>query len=262
METLTIDDLTVLARRDANATRTPMLFIHGYFATAEIFANYLDYFAARGHPVYAVNLRGRAKSGRVSDVGPVSMREFIDDARTIATHLGQPIIVGHSMGGLIAQKLAESGVARATILVSPAPPRGIPVLTWELVRRQMRYMPAILRSRAVVARFDDFCPLVLNRVPEREQHAMFSLFVPDSGRAARDILFGATRVLPTNIRGPMFVVAGSDDHFIPLRTVRRIAARYSAPLFVLQQHGHMLPREPEWERAAEAMASWIDEQGL
>lgn len=262
METLTIHDLTVLARRDAHATLTPILFVHGYFATAQIFSHYLEFFAARGHPTYAVNLRGRANSGRVDDIGRVSIRDFVEDASSVATHLGRPIIVGHSMGGLIAQKLAEADLVRATILVSPAPPRGIPVITRELMRRQFRYLPAILRSRPVVARFEDFCPLVLNCVPVNEQRAMFAHFVPESGRAGRELLFGTTRVAAEKIRQPVFVVSGAEDHFIPLRTVRRVAARYGAPLHVLQHHAHLLPQEPEWERACDAMASWIDEQGL
>jgi len=172
--------------------------------------------------------------------------------------MDHPVIIGHSMGGLVAQMLAERGEARATVLMSSAPPHGISVFTFELVRRQWRYLPAILRSRAVVAREEDFIPLVLNRIPRDDQRDLFSRFVPDSGRAGRELLLGTIRIDENKVRCPMLCVGGDDDHFIPLRTVRRIAAKYRSPLHVAPGHGHLLMQEPGWESVADAIAAWID----
>jgi len=258
LELTTIEGLTVLAERGRALKRPPILFVHGYFATAAIFDNYLRYFAARGHPTYAVNLRGRAGSAPTTNVGRVSMHDFLADASSIAAHLDRPIVVGHSMGGLVAQMLAATSSPRATILVSPAPPRGIPVITLELVRRQLRYLPSIFLSRPVVAGFEDFCPLVLNRVPAEAQRQEFAHFVPDSGRAGREMLLGAIRVDANDVHAPVFVVSGDDDRFIPLRVARRVAQRYGAPLHVAHGHAHLLPKEPGWERIAEVIAGWID----
>ena len=62
IETIHIDDLTVACDRPANAARPPVLFVHGYFASATVFEQWLPFFASRGTPAYAVNLRGRADS--------------------------------------------------------------------------------------------------------------------------------------------------------------------------------------------------------
>jgi len=257
-ENRTFDGLTARASSPASPTRPPLLFIHGYFATAWVFEKYLDYFARRGHTCLALNLRGRAGSRSGTDVGGVSMAEFAEDASRAARELDHPVIIGHSMGGLVAQMLAVRGEARATVLMSSAPPHGISVFTLELVRRQWRYLPAILRSRAVVAREEDFIPLVLNRIPQRDQHELFSRFVPDSGRAGRELLLGSIRIDEAKVRCPVLCVGGDDDHFIPLRTVQRTAAKYRSTLHIARGHGHLLMQEPGWESVAEAIATWID----
>lgn len=258
MELLTIRGLTVLAQLPSARSRAPILFIHGYLAAAWVFEPFLHYFAERGHACYAVNLRGRNGSRPGTNVGAVSVREFADDARFIAEELGSPIVVGHSMGGLVAQLLAAEGRSRGTILLAPAPPRGIPVVSMRALPRELRYMPAIMRSRLVVARWSDFRPLVLNGVPLEAQRAMFERLVPDSGRAARDMLLGAVAVDERQVRSPMLVVGGSEDRFIPLRAIRRVAEKYGARLVVAPERGHMLPVEPGWEKLAADIGAWID----
>jgi pimeloyl-ACP methyl ester carboxylesterase len=255
-----IDGLTMLAAEPASPSKPPLLFVHGYLATARVFDHFIEYFCQRGHACVAVNLRGRDGSLNGTDLGRASMDDFVDDAARAARTLGRPVVVGHSMGGLIAQKLAERGDARAAVLMSPAPPRGITVFTFELLRRQWRYLLDILRSRPVVARAEDFIPLVLNHIPREKQRDVFAQFVPDSGRAARDMLTGSVRVDERQVTCPVFTVASEDDHFIPLATVQRIAKKYGSPLYVAAGHGHLVMQEPGWEKIAGVLGLWIDDQ--
>jgi pimeloyl-ACP methyl ester carboxylesterase len=115
----------------------------------------------------------------------------------------------------------------------------------------------MLRSRPFVARWKDLRRLVLTGVPETEQGALVDQFVPDSGRAARELALGTVGVDRTRVRCPMLVVGGDADRFVPLAVVRRVAARYRAPLHVAHDHGHLLPLEPGWETTATFIADWI-----
>ena len=256
-EVLAVGTLKMLAERPALATRSPVLFVHGFLATGHLFERYLELFAARGHPAYAVHLRGRAGSAPDVDLGRVGVDDFVDDASRVARELGRPIVVGHSLGGLVAQKLAERDEVAAAVLLSPAPPRGIPLLTPRLVVAMTRYLGVMLRSRRFVPRWTDLRRLVLTRIPEGEQRALVDQFVPDSGRAARELALGTVAVDRTRVRCPMLVVGGDADHFIPLSVVRRVAARYGAPLHVAHDHAHLLPLEPGWETTATFIADWI-----
>ncbi len=149
LDTLHIGSLTVAHAAPPRATRPPVLFIHGYFADAAVWAEWLPFFAARGFPAFAVNLRGRAGSMPGVDIGRVSIANYVADAAAVAAHVGAHVVVGHSMGGLIAQCLAADGGARGAVLVTPAPPRGIAVLTPRVASKQLKYLPDILRSRPV-----------------------------------------------------------------------------------------------------------------
>ena len=271
LETIRIGNLTLTAAaaRPDGGTKPPMLFIPGYFASAWVFESYLTFFAERGYAGFAINLRGRDGSPLPSGtmLGRVSLNDYIDDARQAAKWLieqfQRPIVVGHSMGGLIAQKLGEEGLARALVLLSPAPPRGISVMTGRLLRRQLRYLPALLRSRRVTPRLADMKELVLNRLPEEEQEATFARFVSDSGRAGRDLNFGRVAVDAERVRDqgcPVLVVTSDDDRFIPPRIAQRIAQRYRAPVYMARGHGHLMLHEPGWSEPATFIAGWLERE--
>ena len=271
LDTINVGNLTLASAqpRPGPRAKPPMLFIPGYFASAWIYESYLPFFADRGYAGFALNLRGREGSALPSGtvLGRVSMNDFIDDARQAARwlteRLSRPIVVGHSMGGLIAQKLGEEGLARALVLLSSAPPRGISVMSGKLLRRQLRYLPALLRSKRVVPRWSDMRELVLNRVPEDEQQAAFARFVSDSGRAGREMSFGAVKVDAERVRAngcPVLVVTSDDDRFIPPRVAQRIAQRYRAPVYMARGHGHLMLQEPGWSEPASFIASWLERE--
>jgi pimeloyl-ACP methyl ester carboxylesterase len=260
-DTIQIDDLSVVCARPPEATRRPVLFVHGYFATSSVFTAWLPFFAARGVPAFAINLRGRHGSRPNIDLGRATMDDFVEDASSVARHLGQPAIVGHSMGGLIAQRLAERGDVHAAVLISPAPPRGITVMSPRLAIKQLKYLPAIFGSRAVTPAREDLREIVLNRVPEQLQAAILDELVPDSGRAGKEMSITGVPVDRDRVRCPMLVIGARDDQFIPVKIAERVARRYGAPIRILEGHGHMSIVEPGWETLADSIEVWIHEQG-
>jgi pimeloyl-ACP methyl ester carboxylesterase len=251
--------LTLIAHHPSRQPpRSPILFVHGFLAGGWVFDRYLAYFSGCGYPSFALNLRGRGGSLLDGPLGHVSMTDYVEDAAAAAAWLHRPIVVGHSMGGLIAQKLAELDGVRAAVLMSPAPPRGIVLTSARLLVKQLKYLPAIMLSRPIVPHLGDSVDLVLNRVPENKRRGIFERFVPDSGRVARELSLGSVSVDKRRVRCPILTIAGDDDHFTPLRVVQRVAARYDSPLHVAAGHGHMLMQEPHWEVTATFIAQWLD----
>lgn len=281
MELVSFSDLIVAVEQPPRGSSLPpVLLVHGLNAGAWVFERYQKFLLKQGYASYAVNLRGRAGSRPVSDLGKVPFEALVEDAleaaRTIAAEhvmapsVGPaptadapppsplPIAIGHSLGGLIVQRLAEEQAVRAAVLVCPAPPRGIPLLSWELIRRQPRYLPAILGSQAFLPRLRDLSAVALNKVPPEERAKMESQFIADSGRAARDVLLGAP-VDPRRVKCPVLVVSGAEDKYIPPRIVRRVARRYGAPFREYFGHGHMMPVEPSWETPLREIEHWLDQ---
>ena len=86
--------------------------------------NHLKAAAADGWDAWAINLRGHWGSRPVPDLGRVSVLEYVEDVRDCLRALGPAAVLGHSMGGLVAQKIAEEGAVTAAVFLASAPPRG------------------------------------------------------------------------------------------------------------------------------------------
>ena len=256
-ERVTIGGLSALVTAPATETGPPLLFVHGYFGLAIAFERMMECLSANGHRCVAIDLRGHGESALAGDLGKVSIHDYADDVDRVARLLGDPIIIGHSMGGLLAQLAAVRGSARGIVLLSPAPPRGIPVLSFKLAVHQAKYMPAILTSRVVVPGRSDLRALVLNRVPDAEREVLLDLLVPDSGRAARQMSVIGVPVDRTKVSVPVLVIAGDQDLFIPLSRSQRVAKRYDATIRVAPGRGHMLIIEPGYEELCGWITQWI-----
>ncbi|HVE79600.1 MAG TPA: alpha/beta fold hydrolase [Gemmatimonadaceae bacterium] len=257
---VTLNALRLTVEEPAAPTRPPVLLVPGMFAGTWYFADWQRALAARGHPAWALELRGHHPSCPVPALGRVSVAEYVEDAIAAARHLGRPVVVGHSMGGLVAQKVAQADAAQALVLVASAPPAGIPAVGAAAALRMTRYLPAMLLSQPLVPRRRDLDAIVFNRTPEAERDAIAAGYVAESGRAARELAFGsaATRVDAPRVRCPVLVLAGGSDRFVPARVARRLARRYGATYREFPGMGHLLVSEPGWETVLAHVADWLE----
>jgi pimeloyl-ACP methyl ester carboxylesterase len=251
--TLRLDAVDVAKPRGA-----PVLCLHGLFAGSWVFERVLPMIAERGYPAAALSFRGHPPAAALPTIGRASIAGYCHDAFEAAREMERPIVIGHSLGGLVALLLASRNLVRAAVLVSSAPPRGITVFSRPLLLRMARYLPALLLSRPFVPTPKDIDALVLNEVPETDRAAIRSRFVPDSGRAARQVALGVYDVPLRAIRAPLLIVGAERDRFVPLSVARRLARRYDAPLQIARGHGHFLFAEPGWEAPMRAILDWID----
>jgi pimeloyl-ACP methyl ester carboxylesterase len=253
-----LNGLTIAVDEPAVVTRSPVLLIHGYGGGAWYFDRYQRVLADHGYPSYALNLRGHYGSRPVDHLGRVAFLEYVEDALEVARYLGRPIVLGHSMGGLIAQKLAESDAVRAAVLLCAAPPRGISLFSRSLAVRQIKHLGALLGSRPLAGTRADYDAILLNRVPESERAALFPRFVPDSGRVGRELSLGTAPVDERKVRCPILVVGCADDRYVVPRIGRRLARKYAAPYWEYPRHAHFPQYEPGWEALIGDIVRWLD----
>ena len=187
------------------------------------------------------------------------------DYRGLSTVAPQPVLLGHSMGGVLAPQLAAKGLARAIVLVSPAPRAGILPQTDSEKRLGQDLMSLGAFWKTVInPDFDLARVLSLNCIPEAEQRAVFDKFGPESGRAFFELFFwmfdqtGATKVDTAPITWPVLCVEGADDKLVSPATARATADGYpGATFWELQGHGHMLVPEPGADEVARRIAAWL-----
>src|SRR3954462_419499 len=257
VETIRVGGLAVRHAQPETVRGPSVLFVHGIVVDAQVWAEWLPFFAARGLPAFAVSLRGHGASGVRPDLGRVSMNDYVDDAAAVARYIGRPAVVGHSMGGLLAQCLAERGVVQSATLITPAPPRGIILFSPKLAVKQIKYLPGLLLNRPISVDPEELREIAMNCAPPEIQARALAQLVPESGRAMRELSITGVPVDAAKIHCPIQVFAAEHDRFVPPRIVAKIARRYHAPLTTIPGRSHIVIQEPGWQSLAATVADWI-----
>ncbi|MCL6602223.1 MAG: alpha/beta fold hydrolase [Paenibacillus sp.] len=97
--------------------RPPLLFVHGAFTGSWMWSKYIPHFIGEGWKCYVMNLRSHYKS-RLLDMTKITFEDYIEDIKEVISECGAPpILIGFSMGGILAQKLAETAEIAGLVLI-------------------------------------------------------------------------------------------------------------------------------------------------
>ena len=248
------------------AETPPIVFVHGAFVGGWIWAPFVTWFTSRGFEVHAPDLRHHEAGAPRDALHDVGLEDYTDDLAHLVEGLREaPVLVGHSLGGLICQKLAARGLARALVLLASAPPHGILPGPGELAARLALMGSVGVHLRKSVRPKFALAEYAMHRFPPPVREALFHRFVPESGRALFESLFWefdhtrASEVPPLRVRVPVLSAIGSDDRLFSQTTARAIAQRYSGPssFHVFAGLGHYLIGEPGAETIPAFVEGWL-----
>lgn len=245
----------------ADGANPPVLFLHGVFSRPGLLAPWVRYFEAAGFACHAPALPGRDPTDE-----DVLRRTGVDECFEVALaahdRLGEPpIVIGHSMGGLLGQKLAAARDCAALVLLASIPPG----VLWPQLRalpHLLPILPGILAGRPILPAASTMRAVPLNTLPAGEQDALIPRLAPDSGRVFRSMSLGtpSTRVKASAVRCPVLCVsAGADRNVAPWMS-RRIAARYGAEHQVHAGKPHWIVAESALEEVAPPVLAWLRRQ--
>jgi pimeloyl-ACP methyl ester carboxylesterase len=248
-----------------------MVMIHGMWGGGWYWENYKRFFENKGYRCLTPTLRFRDMDVREPPepkLGTTSLLDYVEDLEKEIRQLDAlPILMGHSMGGLLAQMLGSRGLAKALVLLTPASPRGINALTPSVIRS---FWSGLTKwgfwRKPLRQTFNEAVYSMLRLLPVEEQKKIFDRFVCESGRAAFEIGFWfldrkrASRVDEANVACPILVVAGGQDRITPASVVRKVAAKYRAVSTYKEfpNHAHWVIGEPHWQEVAEHVSHWLE----
>jgi len=241
----------------------PLLFIHGMFGGSWQFHLTMKYAVSQGFEVFALNLEGHAPG---QTVGASSIEGYVQDATQMLQYIAGPtIVIGHSMGGLIAQVLAErlsgaDALASFDPLVKVAVLMSSPMAGHLLLKKEMfcyRYLKVITTGEPFWLKPEHLASLFLNKAPHKESY--IGNFTKESGLALRQIALGQTSVDESKVACPVLVVAAGCDKVISLHVQRWLAGKYSSQLDICEDGDHMTFM---WSTAPiQMIIQWIDRHG-
>jgi pimeloyl-ACP methyl ester carboxylesterase len=229
------------ARKTRSVTaKPPILLLHSVFGTPALMSRWVAELEAAGYRVHVPAMPGREPTDDV-----VLARTGIDDAYAVALAaydaIGEPaVVIGHSMGGLLAQKIAAVRTPRAVVTVASVPP-GVLWFQFAPLPHLFRVLPKVLAGKPFLPSERTMREVPLSTLPAAEQDALAPRLVRDSGRMFREMSMGAgsTRVDATKVTCPVLCVSGGADRNVAPWISRRIAARYRA------EH-QVHPNAPHW----------------
>ena len=248
-----------------------IVMIHGMWGGPWCWDHYKAFFENKGYRCIAPALRYHA--GNPNDkpdprVGAVSLLDYADDMEMLIRGLDAPVILmGHSMGGLLAQILASRSLAEAAVLLTPASPGGILTLTPSVIRSFWSTMKTWgFWKKPVRQTFKEASYSTLGVLPAEAKVENFNRFVHESGRVVFEIGLwyldpqNASRVDESKITCPVCIITGTKDKMTPVTVVRKIARKYK-DISVYKEfanHGHWVIGEPGWEEIAAYTSDWLD----
>lgn len=245
---------------ESNGARPPILFIHGAFGHPALLEPWIDFFGQAGFDCVAPALPGRDPSDdavlRHSGIG-----EFFASALEVYDSLATPpVIVGHSMGGLLAQKLAAERDPLAIVLLASVPP-GILWPQLKPLPHLAPLMPNILAGRPILPSPRTMREVPLCTLPSAEQEALIPKLVRDSGKVYRQMLVGApvTRVNASDVTCPVLCVSAGEDRNVASRASRQLARRYGAEHHVHPGLPHWIIAESALNDVAPPVLSWLSQ---
>jgi len=237
------------------------------WTTSRIWDGFAEYFQQLGYQTYTPALPQHFTANQANDVAGFSLKDYLAHLEESYRKLpGDAIIVGHSMGALLAQQLAERVDPEALVLLAPAPAAGQALFHADAFRTLFKSLttPLIWRRgfkpSASAARFGLF-----NCLPKDDQDAQIKRMCFESGRALCEIALWyadpqhASRLRPGLIACPILNLVGEADRITPPAVARRAMQQYGdqATFHLLAGHGHWIPREPEWQRVARQIHVWL-----
>lgn len=244
--------------------------IHGMWGGPWYWENYRGVFEQEGYRCVSTTLPYHDMDPRGAPdprLGTASLLDYAEVLEQEVRRLGEkPILMGHSMGGLLAQMLGARGLAKALVLLTPASPSGIVALTPSVIKSfwSMQTKWGFWR-KPMRQTFGEAVYSMLHLLPEKERKEAYDRFVYESGRAAYEIgcwpfdSARASRVDASKVTCPVLVVAGAQDRITPVSVVRRVAKKYKAVSTYkeFENHAHWVVAEPRWQEVAEYAAGWL-----
>jgi non-heme chloroperoxidase len=260
----------------------PVVFVHGLWVHSDAWQGWMDVYRKAGYQPVAPGWPGDSGSVAATRqnsaaVGNRGLEEITASyLRVIESLDAKPVVVGHSFGGLIAQKILASGHAAAAVAVDPGQIKGVKPVPFAQIRSGFPVLSKPgNKKRAVSLTKKQFRYAFGNAIPEEESDALFERWaIPGPGKP----LFEASTAnfskhspaavdTKKNDRGPLLVIGGGRDHTVPevvAKAAYKLYAQSSATTDYksFPDRGHSLVFDHGWPEIADYTLTWLQRQGL
>ena len=263
----------------ANASgNTPVVFIHGLWVLPSSWARWVDFFEQAGYAPLTPDWPGDPATVAEARANPNALAR--KTLRQVAEHVtdiidaldNEPVLMGHSTGGLVAQMLAGRGLSAATVAIDPGPFRGVLPLPPAVLKSAGPFLiNPLTRRRAITLTFKQFKYGWANNLDEQEAKELYRTFhVAGSGIALSQMgnanlnPWSQAKVHTKNPeRGPLLIIEGEKDHTVPWAMAHAAFKREKrnpavTEIVKMPNRGHSLTIDHGWREVAQTALDFVN----
>jgi len=247
-----------------------IVFIHGMFLTPKSWEPWERYFTQRGYRCLApawpwhdgdpTTLRERIPV----ETGHLAFRDIVEELTALCKGLPEPpILIGHSVGGLVVQVLVNRALAKAGVCISSSPPNGMMTLDWDFLKGSALIANPLRGDKPYVMTEEEFGERFCNTMTAEQTRAAYLKYaVHESRNVLRGSLGPAGHVDLSREHAPLLFIAGDRDRVIPEKLDKKNADAYAPGAGVVDfkefpGRGHFILGEPRWEEVAAYVDGWL-----
>ncbi|GAB3586441.1 alpha/beta hydrolase [Hymenobacter daeguensis] len=249
-----------------------IVFITGAVVTSASWDNWKAFFEKEGYTCYVPDWPHKAAPAAELRThhphSPIAQNGLADVLRVYADFIAQlpakPIVIGHSFGGLLAQLLLQQDAVAAAVAIESAPPLGVVVANWSLVRSVLPMLGLFSSLKTTfLPTFKQWQQAIANGLPVADQQKYYDqLAAPESKKTIRGALGLGARVDFHRPHAPLLFLAGGADRLMPAALNRANHRRYRHPASVtdyqeLPGRSHAMLGQSTWREDAAFVQRWL-----
>jgi Lysophospholipase len=244
-----------------NPKKETIIFVHGAWHGKWCWEkHFTKVFKESGFEVVTFDLPGHDKSGKIKGINKFSLKDYVNALKAEVDKLSTtPIIIGHSMGGLILQKYLEKGSCKKAILLASASPYGVIKTTLKFSKKWFFY-PSLFglnlyglvnsESKSRDAFFSENLP------PEALTEYTTQL-CSESFMAFLDMLVPQVKITEkSNI--PILVVGAENDTIFSITDQKKIATKFKGELIIVKDIAHNMMLDVNHEKVSSLIIGWLN----
>jgi len=248
----------------------PIVFLHGTNASSWTMDPLFHFFEGQGFDCHAPTYRFHDLPDgeeRTNALRGTSIADYVGDiAAFLETLDAKPVVIGHSLGGLIAQLLASRGLIGAGVLINSSIINGtVPTTEMERALGKMFMSAGPFWDVVPGQDFDLLATYGLNTMPSEQQHEICDRLSTESGQVLFELFFWmydvnqTTKVDFSRASTPLLFLSGSEDKVVPPSTAKSMADRYGDLATFVEVPGrcHYMQLEEGREKLAQQCLDWI-----